>query len=251
MNRIFGSGMLLIAVAALSPQMPAQQAAAENSNVEPAATDALNRMGAYLRSLKAFEVNGEGTTEVVLIDGLKVQHNRKTNLLARFPDRLRAQIDSDDGSKFYLFDGKSFTLFARDEGYYATVAAPDTVGKLADQLEKYDIQVPLVDLFLWGRPGNTPPKLTAALDIGPSSIEGITCEQYAFRQEGLDWQIWIQLGEYPLPLKMVLTTTTDEARPQHSMTLSWNLAPSFNESAFVFDPPAGTNKIVFAGGESR
>jgi hypothetical protein len=74
----------------------------------------------------------------------------------------------------------------------------------------------------------------------------VTCEQYAFRQEGLDWQIWIQLGDYPLPLKFVIRTLSDEARPQHSDTLTWNLAPSFNDAAFVFDPPPDAQRILLA-----
>ena len=27
---------------------------------------------------------------------------------------------------------------------------------------------------------------------------------------------------------------------------TWNLAPSFNDAAFVFDPPAGAGKVVLA-----
>ena len=59
-------------------------------------------------------------------------------------------------------------------------------------------------------------------------------------------QIWIQQGDYPLPRKLVLSTLTDEARPQHTSVYTWNLAPSFDDAAFVFDPPSGAQKIVFA-----
>jgi hypothetical protein len=157
-------------------------------------------------------------------------------------------VEAENGTKFYFFNGKTFTLFARDQGYYATVPAPATIRELADMLEKkFDIQLPLVDLFLWGDPSFTQPKITAAIDLGPSNVQDTTCEQYAFRQEGLDWQVWIQQGDFPLPRKLVLTTTTDEARPQHTVVLNWNVAPSYNEDAFTFDPPAGVRKIVFAG----
>jgi len=43
----------------------------------------------------------------------------------------------------------------------------------------------------------------------------------------------------------VLTTTTDEARPQFTANYTWNLAPSFNDEAFTFDPPADAKRIVF------
>ena len=54
------------------------------------------------------------------------------------------------------------------------------------------------------------------------------------------------MGDHPLPKKLVLTTTTDDARPQHISVLTWNLAPSYNDAAFVFDPPTDAHKIVFA-----
>ena len=81
--------------------------------------------------------------------------------------------------------------------------------------------------------------ITAAMDVGPSDVGGTTCEHYAFRQEEIDWQIWIQMGDHPLPRKLVITTKTDEARPQHTAVYTWNLAPSYNDPAFEFDPPAG------------
>jgi hypothetical protein len=81
--------------------------------------------------------------------------------------------------------------------------------------------------------------------IGPSQVGGVTCGHYAFRQDGLDWQVWIQMGEYPLPRKLVLTTLTDDARPQYVATFNWNLAPSFNDEAFSVVPPKGFGRVVF------
>ena len=105
----------------------------------------------------------------------------------------------------------------------------------------------MYDHFNWGSTDEAPKKITAAVAVGPSAVDGVTCEHYAFRQEGVDWQIWIQLGDFPLPHKLVITTLDDEARPQHTDTLTWNLAPSFNNEAFVFDPPQDAKRIVFAG----
>jgi len=215
--------------------------------VEPAALAALNAMGAYLRTLQAFQVRAATTTEDVLDDGQKVQYAAVTDLLARVPDRFRAEVSSDLQHRMYFYDGKSFTLFGQLVGFYATIPAPPTLGALADRLdEDYDIEIPLVDLFRWGGPQSSVAAITSASDIGPSEVEGTTCEHYAFRQPGLDWQIWIQQGDYPLPRKLVITTLTDEARPQSSTVYTWNLAPSFNDAAFVFDPPADARRIVFA-----
>jgi len=215
--------------------------------IEPAAMSALQAMGVYLRNLKSFQVETKTTDEDVLDDGQKIQYDGVVSIIAEFPGRLRAEVENDRRERLYLYDGKTFTLFAKRMNYYATVPAPPTIGKLADALEeKYGIDVPLEDLFRWGAPGWSTDQITAAMDVGPSPVEGTTCEQYAFRQSGIDWQIWIQKGAHPLPRKIVITSTVDEARPQSSAVYTWNLAPSYNDATFVFDAPDGAVKVVLA-----
>ncbi|HXW55001.1 MAG TPA: DUF2092 domain-containing protein [Candidatus Cybelea sp.] len=221
---------------------------AADQRIDPDAIAILNKMGGYLRSLKAFQIHSVTRREDVLDDGEKIEYDGVVDLLARQPDRLRIEVDNDRQHRLYLYDGKTFTLWAERVNYYATVAAPPTIGQLSDELySKFGIDVPLGDLFLWGTPRSKVDEITAATDIGPSPVEETTCEQYAFRQAGLDWQIWIQQGDFPLPRKFVITTLTDDARPQYSAVLTWSLAPSFDEAAFTFDPPKGAQKIVFAG----
>ena len=216
--------------------------------VDPDAVDAVKKMGAYLRSLKVFQVQGDVTHDDVLEDGLIVQSNSKIDMLAAKPDRLRVEVTGDDKQRLYLYDGKTFTAWGKLTNYYATVPAPPTIPELFNQVqEKYDIDLPLIDLFKWGTNEDDINKIKTAIDAGPTTVEGVTCEQYAFHQEGVDWQVWIQLGDYPLPRRLVITTLTDEARPQHSITLTWNLAPSFNDAAFVFDPPPDARRILFEG----
>jgi len=221
--------------------------AASNPDIDPAAAAALNKMGAYLRTLKAFQVSAATATDDVTDDGQLIENDAVTDMLAQTPNRLRVEITSDDVHRLYFFNGKILTIWAELADYYATVPAPATIGELMDALnDKYGISLPLEDLFSWGSPRAATRIITSALDAGPSQVAGVTCEQYAFRQEGMDWQIWIQKGDFPLPRKLVLTTTTDPAHPRHSAVLTWNLAPSFNEAAFVFEPPKDAHKITLA-----
>ena len=225
----------------------AHQADSAAPAIDPDAIEALNKMGAFLRGLKSFRVIGDVTNDDVLQDGQIIQNASKVDLLAAKPNRMRVEVTSDEKHRLFFYDGKNFTVWAQRVNYYATVPAPPTIGQLfADIDEKYGIALPLIDLFKWGTDDDAVKKITSATDIGPTTIEGVTCEQYAFRQEGIDWQIWIQLGDYPLPLKFVIRTLSDEARPQHSDTLTWNLAPSFNDEAFVFDPPPDAQRILLA-----
>jgi hypothetical protein len=217
------------------------------ATVAPEATRALNQMGEYLRTLKTFQVKAVISRESVLLDGQKVQFDGTADLLVERPNKLRVEMKSDRSERNFFYDGKSFTLFAPRTSYYGTVAAPPTISQLADTLEtRFGIQLPLVDLFRWGTPQGIDGNLTSANYIGPSQIEGVTCEQYAFRQDGVDWQVWVQSGDFKLPRKVVITTTTDEARPQYSAVYTWNLAPSFDDAAFAFVPGKDDHRIVLA-----
>jgi hypothetical protein len=240
----------LIATALFATPSLAAVAQAPNTaaaDIDTAAINALNRMGAYLRGLRSFEVKAATTKENVLDDGLKIQHAATADILARKPDRLRAELNGDDQQRLYVYDGSTFSIFAQRLGYYAMAPAPGTIGQLIDVLQdKYGIEMPLADLFYWGTEDAKIREITIAKDLGPTQVEGTTVQQYAFRQNGLDWQIWIQNGENPLPRKLVLTTTTDDSRPQYSAVMTWNLAPSFNDAAFVFNPPDGAKKIILA-----
>jgi hypothetical protein len=234
-------------VKAQTPDPVKAQTPDTTEKIDQDAMDALNKMGAYLRSLKAFQVTAEVTTEEVLPDGQKIQFGSLAELIAEKPNHLRVDVNSDREHRVFFFDGKTFTLYAPRPMFYATLNAPPTIAEMANQLEdKYGINLPFVDLFRWGTPESGAEDITAATDFGASQVDGVTCEHYAFRQAGLDWQVWIQQGDYPLPRKLVLTTLTDEARPQHESRYTWNLAPSMNAATFAFVPTKDAKKIALA-----
>ena len=233
--------------AAKTAAKSAHQAASTETEIDPAAMEALNKLGTYLRTLTAFQVLAEINADDVLDNGQTIQSSKKVDLVAVKPNRLRAEITSDDEHRLLFFDGKNFTVYGRLVNFYATVPAPPTIRELITDIDdKYSIELPLVDLFKWGTDESDIKRIKSAIDVGPATVGGVTCEQYAFHQDGADWQIWIQLGEFPLPRKLVIRTLTDDARPQYSETLTWNLAPSFSNDAFTFEPPADAKRITFA-----
>jgi hypothetical protein len=238
---------VVLTCAALAVPIHAQQRTSPPPSVDAGAIKALNSMAVYLRNLKSYEVESVATTDEVLDIGQTVQYASTITFLVQMPNKLMADQTSDRAERRYVYDGKTFTLWARRIGYYATVAAPPTVPQLDDMLQDtYGIELPLADLFRFGLPRWNAADIKSAIDLGPAEVGGATCEHYALRQDDVDWQIWIQKGDHPLPRKLAITTTTNPARPQHSAVFTWNLAPSFNDAAFTFVPPAGVKKIVLA-----
>ncbi len=195
----------LVAILSFALSLVGQvNSAQKKADIDPAAMAALDKMGTFLRTLTVFQVKAAQTKDDVWDNGQAIQSSQVIDLLAARPNRFRAQIKSDDTDAFFLYNGKDFTVYGHLVNYYATVPAPPTIAELIEKMdEKYGIDMPLVDLFMWGSPQSAAAQaVTSAIDIGPGSVDGTTCEQYAFRQEGLDWQVWIQLGAYPLPTKV-------------------------------------------------
>lgn len=247
---ILGLG-LSVAATAQQPQQqkqtpqPPNQPQQQQQEIEPAAMAALDKMGAYLRTLKSFDIAATTSTDELLENGMKLQFDGTTRLQARRPDRLKMAIKSDRKERQIFYDGKRFTLYAPAVKFYASAAAPASIGETAQVLAKtYGIEMPLVDLFFWGTSEARPEEIKSALALGPATVDGTQTEHYFFRQEGVDWQVWIQKGAKPLPRKIVVTTTSEAAQPSHTMVLRWNLSPKFTDKLFAFTPPPDAMRIV-------
>jgi len=50
-------------------------------------------------------------------------------------------------------------------------------------------------------------------------VDGFECEHLAFRNDDTDWQIWIQVGDAPIPRKYVITSKTEEGAPQYTLVI--------------------------------
>lgn len=225
--------------AAPAPSPPPAQA------IEPGAVEALERMGRYLQTLPTFEVHGAVDLDEVLVSGQKLQFESDVRLRVRRPDRLWAQVASDRKTREYFYDGRSLTIYGPRNKLYAAFPAPATLREVVTAAEeKFGLALPLADLFRWGIDPLRAEALRGALYVGPARIDGTPCDHLAFRQDGFDWQIWIQKGDAPLPRKLVITTTDDDAQPQYAVTYDWNLAPALNDAMFTFEPPAGAHRIA-------
>ena len=223
-------------------------AAATTERVDPAALAALETMSRYLGTLKNFEARATSSIDEVLESGQKLQFDGAATYLVRRPDAFRIETHSDRRVRQFYYDGKNFTMYSPRMNVYAQVAAPATIGEVVTKIQdEYDINLPMTDLFTWADdPAENAKDLTTAMYVGPSKIGDVETDQYAFRRPDVDWQIWIQRGDTPLPRKLVITTRDDPALPQYTAYLNWNLAPKVDDASFAFTPPKDTYKIEIA-----
>src|SRR5262245_42595759 len=95
--------------------------------IDPAAIAALEKMGAHLRTLKAFEARSTTAVDDVIGGGQKVQYGGTIDMKVRRPDRLRMDIATDHAQRQLFYDGRTVTLYGQRVKYYASVAAPATL----------------------------------------------------------------------------------------------------------------------------
>lgn len=226
---------------------PAKKEAPET--IEKEAMDALTSMGKYLQSLKSFTVTSTISMDEVLLSGQKILVTGSSEITTEVPNHLRAssKIKEINRDVDYFYDGKIFTIYSNPDKYYATFDAPKTIRELLDIAEEdYNIEIPLRDLFLWGDERARVEDIKSAIFIGKTVVEGTECNHYAFRQDDVDWQIWIENGATPLPRRLVITSKLEKGQPQYISTIKWDISPALSENTFVFTPPPDAQKINFA-----
>jgi hypothetical protein len=223
--------------------------------IQDSAVDALKAMSNYLMGQQTLQISTVGSLDVVTGDGQRIQLDGTTSYKIRRPGFVIDYV-SDIKSRRFIYDGKTFTVYSPKLGYYASVAAPPTNREVLDTIyNKFGISLPLVDLFRWGDGTNADrvKALKSAYDVGPATIDGAETEHFAYREADVDWEVWIQKGDQPLPRKLVIVDRTDPSRPTFTTRLTWQVNPTFTDADFAFVPDANAKRIQLAtykgGGE--
>jgi hypothetical protein len=201
-------------------------------------------MGTFLRGLKHLHLSADSDTDQVLDNGQTIQFSYRTELIASAPDKLRVSVIDGPYRKTLFYNGKRFVLFDQGQRYYASGEAPSTIHALLEDMnQRYGVVLPLADLFRWNATAAQEVGISTALYINDQEIDGRLCAHYAYRQPGVDWQLWVHLGPRPLPCQLVIVRQDAEALPRHSVRYQWIEDPPAPASAFEFVPPAGVHAV--------
>lgn len=197
-------GTLIGIVAALSAGCSSSRSRVRE--IDPQADPILKRMCDALDDAKAFRFRVNATTDRGVEIGHLAQFHRTSEITVMRPDRMCIVTDSDDGHWSAWYEKKKLVVLDRDANAYATEDVPDRIDKMLDYMaDEYDVVMPMADLLV----GKTYESLLADVDsgsyVGLHNVGDVSCHHLLFRQENLDWQIWIDAGERPLPRKLVIT----------------------------------------------
>ncbi len=224
---------------------PAPQTAAVTPEPEP--FQVVQKMCDFLKSQQQFSYKAEVADDQVYAGGKKLQYGIDMETFVRRPDRLRVNAEGDLIDKQFYFDGKTITLYDKDDNVYGTLEVPSNIEIALDKASKeFGVRVALTDLASPQLCELIRGKSKHSLYVGLHKVRGVPCHHLAFDGDEVQLQLWIDAGDKPLPRKVVMNYKTLEGSPQWTAYLSdWNFSPQLNDSLFAFTPAQGVQKIKF------
>jgi hypothetical protein len=241
----------VVAALALAPFAGAQEpvaerpAAAPARSVEARADQELKRMGEFLGKLPRFAFEAEETFDEVPDGELRRQLTNVRRVAVERPNRVAADATGDTLNRASWFDGKTVTLLDKDDNVYATVEALATIDATYDMLEaEYGFSLPLVDLLYSDPYAVLMEGVTYGRYLGIHQAAGVSCHHLAFSQPTIEWQVWIDAGEQPLPRKLVISYVHEPGEPQYTAVIRrFTLAARAPEGLFTFEAPEGAQRV--------
>jgi hypothetical protein len=201
--------------------------------------EAVERMSAKLGATQAFSV-----TTVELRDELKpngqpqrVSLTRETTV--RRPDRLYSKVSGDHNNEVW-YDGVGFTVVLHNQKIFGQGRAPETLDKALDAIhERYGVSAPVAD-YLYTSPAKALlADTTTGGWVGRETLSGQETEHLAFKDKGVNWDIWIPITGDPLPQKAVAEFADAKRLRKIEMTFKdWNLSPQIADNRFSPTVPA-------------
>ena len=236
--------ILLLVLGAI---MLTAEAQAQEAGVDPAAVEILQQMTKYIRTLERFSVHTESTFEDLLDSGQRIDFDLSANVVVLRPNKLRAERIGELIHQVFFYDGQSLTLYKPSDGVYATQKAPGTIEELLDYVrERLGMNIPVSDLVYRNAFAILIENVQSAVVIGKALIGGRTCDHLAFSRPDVDFQVWVDDGDQPLPCKYVVTdTSTPELISTGTVMSNWNVAPVVANADFKFKPPKEAKPITF------
>jgi hypothetical protein len=220
--------------------------------VDPAETQAalagLKRMSDFLASVSAIRFSAHVSYDAVQESGQKIEFGNDRQVSARRPNRARVEVMHWDGpGEALIYDGEHLSLSIPDHRVYAYLVRKGTTAEAIDELVlEHGVPSPLADLLHPELYAEVADRVTSGIRVGEATLDGVACDQLAFRSEKLDFQIFIRKGDEPVPLRLVIDYRNAEGRPQFRATLrDWELNPDLPEELFRFVPAAGSQRVPF------
>jgi hypothetical protein len=238
------------ALAAVLPALAAAQPAPGASPSPPAryvearADQELKKMSTFLAGLQRFALEADETLDEVPDGEPRRELTNVRRMAVVRPNRVAADATGDTLNRASWYDGKTITLLDKEHNTYGVIEAPATIDATLDKLSDYGITLPLMDLLYADPYAVLMEGVTYGRYLGIHLAAGVACHHLVFSQATIEWQIWIDASDQPLPRRIVISYVDEPNEPKYSATIRrWKLDPQFPDELFTFDAPEGAVKM--------
>jgi hypothetical protein len=215
------------------------------AEIDSQAVDVAREAVEFLASQERFHLRSRMTHEVEQESGQFLWFSETREVTVRRPNKLFAVGTRDDGRvRHAWYDGETFTIYDQGENAYGQVPIGDDLDAMFDYLETVlEMPIPMADL-LYNDLTHLNIEILSATYIGVSRVEGVECDHLAFRNEAVDWQMWIERGDSPWVRKFAINYRELPGTPQFAAVLDeWDAAPTTPDELFEFMPPEDAVQI--------
>ncbi len=212
---------------------------------EAAAKALLKAMSDYVAGQKSISFSFDSDLEIVTKDKQKLALASSGTVTLNRPDKIHVTRHGGFANIEAIFDGKTLSLIGRNANVYGQVDVPGSIDHLIDELrDTYHRPVPGADLLQSNLYDALMPLVVDVKDLGSGVIGGVECDHLAFRNNEVDWQIWIAQGARPYPCRYVITSKLVDDGPQYSVRIrDWKAGNEVASDDFSFKIPDNAKKM--------
>jgi hypothetical protein len=234
------AALATIALVACAPREP-------TTDVERLARgrELVHQMSTRLAGATAVSVTTTEMREVVRASGKKESVPQTAVYTMRRPDRFYAKMTGGPGLESW-YNGKTLTIASHPEKVFAQAPMPETIDRTLDALaERYDMALPMGDLFYGSAEKALLSDTTTGGYVGTENVGDTPCVHLAFKDTGVDWELWLPEQGDPLPKRFKVLQKRRTGQPVIDLTFTaWDLAPQISDATFVPKVPADYEGIA-------
>lgn len=181
-----------------------------------------------------------------VVDGREiVTHMRSGDVILARGRGYYAYAEQEAGTREFFYDGESLTVNLVERDAYVSAPFAGTFEQLAERVAaEYDTALPIWQVLVANGAEHMLGDVTAAAYLGQKRVAGRDVQHVALSTYEMDLQLWISIGDKPVPVMMVGTNPYEQGWPQfRAYFTDWNFDPEIGDDAFTFVPGEDSSRL--------
>lgn len=217
-----------------------------SANRAPEAEALLKKMSDYMSGLKSFTADAYVFDEQIMSDGFKMSVLQSGVIKIKRPNKFYVSRKGMVRDQETFFDGERLVVYGNNLNMSVEIPVKGDVDAVLDAAtENFGAELPARDLVSTDSYTPLMEPVEESSYLGTVDIGGVTCRQLAFRTDEVDWQLWVEEGDRPLPCRYTITSKWTYAAPQYTVTFTnWQVNPDLSDDEFTFTAPDGAKSVT-------